>query len=246
MNKTKLTIDIITIFPNFFKSPLKEGLIYKALKKGLIKINIHNLRDYATKPHYQVDDQVFGGGVGMVFKPEPLYKALKSIKKPRGHVILTSPKGTNLTQSTAQRLKKYKQLIIICGRYEGIDQRITDNFVNEQISIGDYILNGGEAAALVITEVISRLVKGFVGKKNSIIEESFSSHFLDHSHWTRPAKFLNHSVPEVLRSGNHAQIENWRLHSRMFNTFYLRPDLLKKANLSLKEKQTLKEILKGD
>lgn len=244
MNNTKLHIDIITIFPSFFENPLKEGLIGKAIKKGLININIHNLRDFSLGRHKQVDDAVYGGGQGMVLKPEPLYKALKNIKKYKNsRVILTSPTGIKFNQSTASRLKNYKQLIIICGRYEGIDQRIIDNFVDEEISIGDYILNGGELASLVISEATSRLIKGFVGKEESVKADSFSNNILDHSNYTRPSKFLKYNIPLVLKSGNHNQIENWRLYSRISNTFYFRPDLFKNANLSTKESNTLKDVI---
>ena len=244
MNNTILHIDIITIFPNFFTSPIKEGLIGKAIKKGLINISINNLRDYTSNKHKQVDDSVYGGGAGMVLKPEPLFNAIKKIKKYKNsRVILTSPTGSKFNQSTAIKFKNYKQLIIICGRYEGIDQRIIDNFIDEEISIGDYILNGGELAALVISETTARLIKGVVGKIASLEADSFSKNILDHSNYTRPEKFLKYNIPNVLKSGNHNQIENWRLYSRISNTFYYRPDLFKDTVLSSQESVALKEII---
>ena len=228
-----MRFDIVTIFPGIFHGPSSESMIRKAVERGLIEINIHNLRDYAEDPHRKVDDSPFGGGAGMVFKPEPVFRAVEAIKEsglkipPR--VILLSPQGVPFHQKKAEELRAYQQLILICGRYEGVDERIRQFLIDEEISIGDYILMGGELAAMVVVEVITRLIPHVLGDPSSARRESFTTGKLDYPQYTRPADFRGMKVPEVLLSGNHAEIERWRQAKALESTIKKRPDLLKKA-----------------
>ncbi len=236
---------ILTIFPEFFESPLKIGLIKKAQEKGLIKINIYNLRDFTEDKHKVVDDKPYGGGEGMVFKPEPLYKALYSIKKldPKTKVIYLSPQGKLLNQRIAKELSQEESLLLICGRYEGIDERIRQHFIDEEISIGDFVLFGGEVPALVLIEVVTRLIPGVVGKKDSVDKESFSSGLLKYPAYTRPSEFLGYKVPSVLLSGDHKKIKTFRRNLSLEITLYRRPDLLSKASLKEEDLTYLKGLL---
>ena len=240
-----MKVNILTIFPEYFDSPFKVGLLGKAIKKGLIDIRILNLRDYALDKHKVVDDEPFGGGEGMVFKPEPIYRAITNVKAkdPDTYIVYLSPKGKLFNQRLAEKLAEKNSLLFICGRYEGIDQRIVDNFVDEEISIGDYVVFGGEVAVLVILEAIARLIPGVVGTKDSVEKESFTSGLLKHSCYTRPRGFLGYKVPEVLISGNHKKIENFRKRESLELTVKRRPELLKSASLDEEEKRILKEIL---
>ncbi len=239
-----MRIDIITIFPSYFESPLKIGLLGKAIEKGLININILNLRDFAEDKHKTVDDEPFGGGEGMVFKPEPLYRAITSIKKenPEAKILYLSPQGTLLNQKVAEKLVKNSHLVLICGRYEGIDERIRKYFIDEEISIGDYVVFGGEVASLVLVETLARLIPGVVGKKDSVEKESFSSGLLKYPCYTRPREFLGYKVPEVLLSGNHAKIEKYRKKLSLENTLRKRPHLLKDYPFLKEDFRILKEI----
>lgn len=236
---------ILSIFPDYFTSPFKIGLLKKAIDKGLIQVFVHNLRDYATDKHKVVDDEPYGGGEGMVFKPEPLYRAILKIKEedPKAKVIYLSPQGRLFNQEIAQELSQEKSLLLICGRYEGIDERIRENLVEEEISIGDYVVFGGEAAALVVIETISRLIPGVVGKKDSINKESFTSGLLKYPCYTRPAEFMGLKVPEILLSGDHAQIERFRRELSLKTTLIRRPDLLAKADLSEEDLKIIKKYL---
>lgn len=241
-----MQIDIITIFPEYFESPLKIGLLGKALEKGLLKINLYNLRDFAEDKHRTVDDEPFGGGEGMVFKPAPLYKAISHIKNldPSAWIIYLSPQGEVLNQKIAERLSKKEHLILICGRYEGIDERIRENFIDEEISIGDYVVFGGEVASLVLIEALARLIPGVVGKKDSVEKESFSAGLLKYPCYTRPRDFMGYKVPEVLLSGNHAEIERYRRRKSMEITLKRKPYLFKEAELSEEDRITVVELLK--
>lgn len=236
---------LLTIFPEYFDSPLKIGLLGKAIKGGLIDVKIHNLRDFAEDPHRVIDDAPYGGGEGMVFKPEPLYKAIKYIKDkdPNTKVIYLSPQGKLFHQGLAEELSKEKSLLLICGRYEGIDERIRAHFIDEEISIGDYVLFGGEVASLVLLEAISRLIPGVVGKKDSVEKESFTSNLLKYPCYTRPRDFLGLKVPEVLLSGNHREIEEFRRKESLKLTLERRPELLHKARLSPQDLKILKTYL---
>lgn len=237
---------IITIFPEYFDSPLKVGLLGKAITKGLIRISLHNLRDFTTDPHRVVDDVPYGGGEGMVFKPEPLHRAISYIKErePEAKVIYLTPQGRLFTQRVAEALSREKSLILICGRYEGIDERIREKFIDEEISIGDYVLFGGEAGALVVIETISRLIPGVIGKSDSVEKESFTSGLLKYPCYTRPREFLGLRVPDVLLSGDHTAIERYRRRESLRLTLERRPELLKEANLTSEDFQILGEFLK--
>jgi len=240
-----LKIHILTIFPEYFESPLKVGLLGKAIQKGLIEINLLNLRNFATDKHKTVDDEPFGGGEGMVFKPEPLYRAIQSVKEknPSTHVVYLSPQGRRFTQELAEELSQKEELLFICGRYEGIDERIREHFVDDEISIGDYVVFGGEVAALVIIEAVSRLIPGVVGRKDSVERESFTSGLLKYPCYTRPREFMGLKIPEVLLSGNHALIEDFRRKKSLEITLKKRPVLLHRARLEGKDYEFLRELL---
>jgi tRNA (guanine37-N1)-methyltransferase len=231
---------IVTIFPEFFSSPLSVSLFNRAREKGLLSCEVHNLRDYAAGAHKSTDDTPYGGGQGMVMKPEPIVKALEAISASlaRPWRILLSPQGTPLTQRKVVELAAKEALVLVCGRYEGIDERV-QVFVDEEVSIGDYILSGGEAAALVVIDAVARLIPGVVGRKESTEEESFSDGLLEYPHYTRPEEFQGLHVPEVLLSGNHAEIVRWRRRQALLRTHNRRPDLLARASLSDEEKQWL-------
>ncbi len=225
-----LRFDIITIFPEVFKGILNESILKRAQANKKVVFNIHDLRDYALDPKRRaVDDRPFGGGPGMVLMPQPLCDAIKSVKgRRKARVIYTSPAGKPLTQAVAKRLAKEKNIIIICGHYEGIDQRVLDLCVDEEISIGDYVLTGGEIPAMVIVDAVSRLVPGVVGKADSLIHESFEDNLLEGPQYTRPANFRGKKVPDVLLSGNHEAIKQWRQSEAVSKTKKIRPDLLNK------------------
>ncbi len=220
--KAPLRFDILTIFPGMLSSYLDESMIKRAKARKLLDIRVHDLRAWAKDKHRKVDDRPFGGGAGMLMKVGPIYealkelKALKSPKKNRPYVILLSPRGTRFTQRVAERLVQHKQIVFICGRYEGIDQRVTDHLIDEEMSVGDYVLTGGELPAMTILDAVARLVPGVVGKEASIVEESHSADgFIEHPHYTRPETFspkkgVNWEVPPVLLSGDHKKIAEWR------------------------------------
>ncbi len=206
-----IKFDIISIFPQIFDSYLKESLIKRAQKKGLLGVKVHNLRKWTADRHKTVDDRPFGGGLGMVMKVEPIYKAIKALKKKKSKVILFTPRGKKFNQKTAFRLSKTKNLIFICGRYEGVDERVAKHLVDEQISIGDYDLMGGELPAMVVIETISRLVPGVLGKPQLLKERiTKGKGFIEYPQYTRPETFKKWKVPEILISGNHKKIAEWR------------------------------------
>jgi tRNA (guanine37-N1)-methyltransferase len=222
-----LTVNILTIFPEVFSAYFSASIIGKAQQKGLIKINVVNIRDYANNKHHKVDDTPFGGGAGMVMMPEPLFACIESLQLPRqAKIILTSPQGTVFTQTEAKKLAKEETLTIICGRYEGIDQRVIDTLVTDEYSIGDYVLTGGELPAMVMLDAISRMVKGVVGKEESVINDSFYNGLFDYPHYTRPANFRGLEVPAVLQNGNHKEINKWRATQAIEKMKKKRPDLL--------------------
>jgi len=229
--KNRLEIDILTLFPEMFKGPLSESLLGKAQSKDLVKIRLHNLRDYTSDKHRKVDDRVFGGGSGMLIQVEPLYKALKSLGalgpgKRRPHVIYLSPQGERLTQALVREIADTKWILLICGHYEGIDERAT-KWVDREISIGDYVLTGGEIPAMVLVDAVSRMVPGVVKEWDSVKNDSFYDGLLDSAHYTRPRKFLGMEAPQVLLSGNHLAIESWRKKDSLERTLKKRPDLLR-------------------
>ncbi|WP_028845793.1 tRNA (guanosine(37)-N1)-methyltransferase TrmD [Thermodesulfatator atlanticus] len=238
-----MRFDIITIFPEYFESPLKVGALKKAQEKGLISINFLNLRDFAFDKHKMVDDRPFGGGEGMVFKPEPLFRAIEKTKREGNpYIVYLSPQGRLLNQKIVRELYEKKHLVLICGRYEGIDERIREHFIHDEISIGDYVVFGGEVAALVIVEAVARLVPGVVGKRDSVEKETFSQGLLKYPQYTRPRNFMGYEVPQVLLSGDHAKIEKWRRQKSLEVTFKRRPDLLKAAELTPEDKEFLKKL----
>lgn len=227
--------DILTIFPRFFDSYLSESLVHKAIQKKIIDIKVHDLRKWAKDKHRTVDDLPYGGGPGMVFKPEPLVEAIQEIRSSykNGKVIYLSCQGAVFHQKQAKKLSsELDQALFVCGRYEGIDQRVIDSVIDEEISIGDYILSGGEVPALVILDTLIRLVPGVIGKPASLDEESHEWGLLEYPHYTRPETFQGKGVPEVLLSGNHSEIRRWRLEEAVKRTLKSRPDLIEKNEYS--------------
>ena len=225
-----MEFDIVTIFPEIVEIPLTKTIVRRAIDKGVIAVRTHQLRDYAEGPHRKVDDEPYGGGAGMVMKPEPLFAAVEAIREryPRqdSRTILLSPQGRKLSHREAVRLSLCGRLILICGRYEGVDERVREALIDEEISIGDYVLTGGELAASVVVDAVSRLVPGVVGEGESVLGDSFADGMLQHPQYTRPAEFRGMRVPEVLVSGRHAEIESWRQRMALENTSRRRPDLL--------------------
>lgn len=224
-----MQIDIITIFPELFTPFLKTSIIKRAQEKKRVKIYVHNLRDFTSDKHKKVDDRPFGGGPGMVMTPQPLFDAIKKIKgKKKAKVVLLCPSGKTLTQTMAKGLAKSKNLILICGHYEGIDERVREYMVDESISIGDYVLTGGEIPAMVLVDCLTRLVPGVLGREESLVDESFEQNLLEYPQYTRPANFRGKKVPNVLLSGHHEAIKKWRVRESLSRTKKYRPDLLKK------------------
>jgi len=236
-----LKIDILTLFPEFFDGPLKTSIINRAQTKQLVQIKLHNIRDFTHNKHHTVDDTPYGGGPGMVIKPEPVFEAVESLEP--GLVILLTPQGKIFNQEVAKNLSREAHLIFICGHYEGVDERIVSELVDLEISIGDYILTGGELACLVVIDTIVRLIPGVLGNLESLKSDSFANHILAHPQYTRPQKFREWSVPEVLLSGNHEKIRLWRKEKAIEKTLSKRPDLLKEINLSKEEKKLLQQVI---
>jgi len=241
-----MIFDVLTIFPEIFKSPLSESLIKKALDKGLIQIRVWNLRDFTEDKHHMTDDYPYGGGAGMVMKPEPVFRAVEEIKAQNtgARSMLLTPQGEKFHQKLARELSEHKHWILVCGRYEGLDERVRLSAVDREISVGDYILNGGEIPALVFIEVISRYVPGFLGSEASVEEESFADGLLEYPQYTRPPVFREMTVPEVLLSGNHAEIQRWRRKESIRRTYLRRPDLLERAQLTKEDLAFLAELKK--
>lgn len=236
---------ILTIFPEFFEGFKNTGIVSQAIKKGLVNINTVNLRDYTTDKHRTVDDIVYGGGPGMLLKPEPIFRAYEEItKEKKPYVLITEPWGRKFDQEFAWELSKKDEILIICGRYEGVDERVK-TIVDEEVSIGDFVISGGEPAALVIMDAVIRLIPGVVGDENSLRADSFSDGLLGYPNYTRPPFFRGMEVPQILRSGNHKLIDLWRRWKQIENTYRKRPDLLKKADLSEKDIKILDYIKKG-
>ena len=225
-----LRFDIVSIFPGMFESPFGDSIIQRAREEGLLDLRVHDLRDYSLNKHRKVDDTPFGGGVGMVMNVEPIARVVAAIKKevPETRTILLSPGGRPFDQEKAWELSRLPSLTLICGRYEGIDERVRLHFVDEEISIGDYILTGGEIPAMVLVEAISRLVPGVLGDPESIVEESFAGDLLEYPQYTRPRDYQGFKVPEILVSGDHKKIRDWQKAEALKRTARVRPDLLKK------------------
>jgi tRNA (guanine37-N1)-methyltransferase len=244
-----INFDVLSIFPEMFASPLSFSLLKKAQEKGLLNICLHDIRNWAEdNKHKMTDDAPYGGGCGMVMKIEPVEKALAAIKSQgvESLVILMTPQGETFNQKIAAELAEKKQIIIICGRYEGVDERIREHLTDREISIGDYILTGGELSALVLIDAVSRLIPGVLGNEESTVSESFSHGLLEYPQYTRPAEYNGWRVPEVLVSGNHAEIERWRRYESLKRTYKRRPDLLEKTELSEVDKKNLQKIKAED
>lgn len=242
-----MRIDVLTIFPEMFHSPLNTSILKRAIEKGILEVELTNFRDYATDKHRRVDDYPFGGGAGMVMKPEPIVRAWSAVRKKAkdgiySRTILLSPQGKLFNQQLAWELSKEEHLILICGHYEGVDERVHNLIPIEEISIGDYILTGGELGALIIIDAVARLLPGVLGDESSAKEETFTDGLLEYPQYTRPREFLGHQVPEILLSGNHAKIREWRRLQSIIRTKERRPDLLEKASLSPEEKRFLRNL----
>jgi len=267
-----MKIEILTIFPDFFRGPLDYGITRRAREAGLVKINLHDLRAFAHDRHRTVDDRPFGGGEGMVLKPEPIFECIEALnispreerleKKAKESVVLLSAQGRRFDQAEAAELAQLDHIVLICGRYEGVDERINDFLADREISIGDYVLSGGEIGAAVIVDTVTRLIPGAVGNEASTRQESFTAHaeldssngpsstcvsggLLDYPHYTRPAEFRGMAVPEVLVSGNHDQIRRWRRRRALEKTLRNRPDLLEQMVLTKQDKDLLAELRAG-
>lgn len=221
-----MRIDILTLFPGMFRGPFEESILKRGMERGLLGIEVHNIRDFATGRHQVVDDYPFGGGAGMVMKPDPLFAAVESVRREDSRVILMSPQGRPFRQRTAEELSKLEHLVLICGHYEGIDERVREKLVDDELSLGDFVLTGGELPAMVVCDCVARLIPGVLGAEESPVEESFSSGLLEYPHYTRPAEFRGMAVPEVLLSGNHARVDRWRRELSLLRTLRRRPDLL--------------------
>jgi len=234
--------DIFTLFPDMFQGPFAESILKRAQERGLLSIAMHNIRDITTDRHHIVDDYPYGGGAGMVMKPEPIFAAVDAVYE-NGPIILLTPQGRLFNQRIARDFAREQRVTLLCGHYEGVDERVRQHLVTDEISIGDYVLTGGELAAMVVVDVVSRLIPGVLGADASIQEESHSENLLEYPHYTRPPEFRGWHVPEVLLSGHHAQIARWRRKESLRRTRQRRPDLFEKVELTGKlDKKLLREL----
>lgn len=244
-----MRIDIVTIFPAMVRAGLQEGILGRAVGSGLIDLQVHDLRDFTTDRHKVVDDTPFGGGPGMVLKAEPIFRAVEHVRETRGTpdaVLLPSPQGRRFTQAVADEYSHRAHLVLLCGRYEGVDERVSTALVTEEVSIGDFVLSGGELPALVIVDAVARLVPGVVGDAESVVRDSFTRGLLDHPHYTRPASLRGLDVPAVLLSGHHGEIDRWRRQQALRRTYERRPDLLVDEALTDEERQWLAAWTAGE
>lgn len=239
-----MRFDVFTLLPDTFLPYLRSSILDKAASAGLIEVHLHNLRDWTHDRHHVTDDVPYGGGGGMVMKPEPVFEAVENIlgSPPSCPVILLTPQGKTFDQHSAQELVSHKQIALICGRYEGVDERIREHLATDEISIGDYVLTGGELPALVMIDAVARLIPGVLGDPDGAIDDSFASGLLEYPHYTRPAKFRGWCVPDVLLSGDHGKIASWRRKQALLRTLRRRPDLLENASLSEKDQKLLDDI----
>jgi tRNA (guanine37-N1)-methyltransferase len=236
-------IDVFTLFPELFPPYLDVSILGRARQAGLLEIGLHNIRDYATDKHQVTDDEPYGGGGGMVMKPEPIFSAVESVMgdPAAAPIILLSPQGRPFTQAIAQELALYKRLALICGRYEGVDERVREHLATDEISVGDFVLTGGELPALLVIDAVARNIPGALGDPEGAITDSHASGLLEHPHYTRPPEFRGWEVPEVLRSGDHARIQRWRRQQSLWRTAQRRPDLIEKIELTKQDQQLLDE-----
>jgi tRNA (guanine37-N1)-methyltransferase len=242
-----MRIDILTLFPQMFEVPFSFGIFKRAVDSGLVSLNLHNIRDYTHDKHHTADDYPYGGGAGMVLKPGPIFEAVEAIKaglrgegEPR--IILLTPQGRPFSQQVAQELAQYPHLVFICGHYEGVDERVREYLTTDEISIGDYVLTGGELPAMVVIDAVVRLLPGVLGSEESPLDESHASGLLEYPHYTRPADYRGWAVPEVLLSGDHARIAGWRREQVIRRTLERRPELIDKANLGLEDKKLVERL----
>jgi len=241
-------IDILTLFPEMFQGPFSYSILKRAIDRELVNISLHNIRDYTHNKHHTVDDYVYGGGTGMILKPEPIFEAVESIKagytdqESNIPVILLTPQGRCFSQEIARELSTYSHLILICGRYEGVDERVSEHLVTDEISIGDYVLSGGELAAMVVVDAVVRLLPGVLGSEASSTDDSHATGLLEYPQYTRPAVYQGCSVPQVLLSGDHAQIAKWRREQAIRRTLKRRPELLDETSLCSEERQLVNRL----
>jgi len=243
----RLNIEVLTLFPGMLEGPLNESILKRGREKGLLNITVRNIRDYTDDKHKTADDSPYGGGAGMVLKPAPIFKAIEAIKAEHPGepflTILLSPQGRLFDQQRAEELSgETRRIVLLCGHYEAIDERVIDALVDQELSIGDYVLTGGELAALVVIDAAARLLPGVLGDEESAYRDSFGDGLLDHPHYTRPAEYLGRKVPEVLLSGNHADIDKWRRREALKATLKKRPDLLETADLTDEDREILEEL----
>ncbi|MSP21633.1 MAG: tRNA (guanosine(37)-N1)-methyltransferase TrmD [Dehalococcoidia bacterium] len=239
-----MRFDVVTIFPGIFESPLDETILRRALDAGIIEVAVHDLRGWATDRHKTVDDYPFGGGAGMVMKPEPLFAAVESIQaiaEPPATVVLMTPQGRRLDQALVAELAEHPRLLIVCGRYEGVDERFREHLVDVEVSVGDFVVSGGELPALLLIDAVSRRIPGVLGAEASLDEESFEGGLLEYPQYTRPAAFRGWTIPDVLLSGHHAEIAKWRRRERLLRTLARRLDLLEAAPLTEAERRWIEE-----
>lgn len=240
-----MRFDILTLFPEMFEGPFGESIVGKAIEAGLVKVVLHNLREHTTDKHRTTDDAPYGGGGGMVMKPEPIFRAVEKVlgeDRPSTRVILLTPRGRLFTQELAWELAAQERILLICGRYEGVDERVGQHLVDDEISIGDYVLTGGEIPALVIVDAVTRLLPGVLGDPGAAMKDSHAAGLLEHPQYTRPALFHGYAVPDLLLSGDHAQIARWRRREALRRTFERRPDLLKETELTEEDKEYLRGL----
>lgn len=246
-----MRFDVFTLFPTLFDSPLRESILKRAIEAGLIDVRLHNIRDYATDKHHVTDDTPYGGGGGMVMKPEPIFAAVESVSGAADGdratpIVLLTPQGRVFDQSIAHELAQHDRLALICGRYEGVDERVREHLATDEISIGDYVLTGGELAALVIIDAVSRLRPNVLGDEGATVDDSHAQGLLEYPHYTRPAEFRGWKVPEVLLSGHHAEITRWRKRQSIMRTWQRRAGLIERAQLTDEDREFLDRLRRGD
>ena len=238
-------IDVVTLFPGMLSGVLAESMLRVARERGAVDVRVVDLRDYTEGRHRVADDYPFGGGGGMVLKPEPLFAAVEQLRRPESHVVLLCPQGATFTQSAAERLAREAHLVLLCGHYEGVDERVRTQLVDEELSIGDYVLTGGELPAMVVLDAVVRLLPGVLGDPAGTVQESFAAGRLDYPQYTRPAEFRGLPVPEVLLSGDHGRIARWRRREALRRTLARRPDLLESVPLTREEREWMDEMTRS-
>ena len=244
-----MQVDILTLFPEMFQGPFSTGLFQRAVSRGLVRVGLHNFREHAHDRHHTVDDYPYGGGAGMVLKPEPIFSAVEALQadwsaqeRTETPVVLLTPQGRLFSQQMARELAEHSRLLLICGRYEGVDERVRESLVTAEVSIGDYVIGGGELAAMVVVDAVARLLPGVLGSEDSPEDDSHATGLLEYPHYTRPPVFRGWSVPEVLLSGDHARIADWRREQSITRTLERRPDLLDRAELCARDKELIERL----